>query len=445
MKQTFKFICCGSVDDGKSTLIGRILLDTGNVKKDQLEDARKASLKNGSQEIELAMLLDGLLSEREQQITIDIAHRYFDYHDIRFHILDCPGHKQYTKNMAIAAAEVDTAIVVIDVTKGIQDQTRNHIQICSLFGIKYVCICLTKCDLLSEFEKSIKINDLESDIKQLVKSYSFDYTVIPVSAVTGYNVGFVLDKIESYAQKSFEDNQSITKHVLHVQAAKLYQGARYYYGREINGKELTVGEKYTVWPNNIPITVTASQLHGCFQIAEDVDISMGDCISNASVKISNLIRHQTIWFDPPTPDMLFKHGTKTVHVIRYTDTLLELDNNLVYHNIDEIKQNGFGIFIDAVTKKTLGCCVFCSNDSLGTEERETAKIYFVSSAEDLESQKRECLQKTLCPPIILHLNEVRDALGNDVSISSVHELAIRLQKQNFNVIIYVDSSDISSN
>ena len=120
MKQIFKFICCGNVDDGKSTLIGRMLLDTGNVKKDQLEDAKKASLKNGSDKIELAMLLDGLLSEREQQITIDIAHRYFDYHGIRFHILDCPGHKQYTKNMAIAAAEVDTAIVVIDVTKGLE-------------------------------------------------------------------------------------------------------------------------------------------------------------------------------------------------------------------------------------------------------------------------------------------------------------------------------------
>ena len=101
MKHLFKFICCGNVDDGKSTLIGRLLLDTNNVKKDQIEDALKASHKNGSAQLEPAMLLDGLLDEREQQITIDVAHRYFDYNDIRFHILDCPGHEQYTKNRLV--------------------------------------------------------------------------------------------------------------------------------------------------------------------------------------------------------------------------------------------------------------------------------------------------------------------------------------------------------
>ena len=136
MNCLFKFICCGSVDDGKSTLIGRLLIDSGNVKKDQLEDTLKASKRNGSDILELAMLLDGLMAEREQQITIDIAHRYFDYQDIRFHILDCPGHKQYTQNLAIAAAQADTAVVVIDVTKGISDQTRRHIEICSDFRIK---------------------------------------------------------------------------------------------------------------------------------------------------------------------------------------------------------------------------------------------------------------------------------------------------------------------
>lgn len=438
MKQTFKFICCGNVDDGKSTLIGRILLDTGNVKKDQLEDARRASLKNGSDEIELAMLLDGLLSEREQQITIDIAHRYFDYHDIRFHILDCPGHKQYTKNMAIAAAEVDTAIVVIDVTKGIQEQTLNHIRICSLFDLKNICICLTKCDLISDYKNNIKINVLEEEIKQLMTGYSFDYTIIPVSAVTGYNMDKVLNQIDTYAEKSFIYNQNIKEQILHVQAAKLYQGSRYYYGREINGKELIANKKYVLWPNNIPITVTNSIVHGCFQISENVDISSGDCIANCPVNISNRIYHQTIWFDLPTSDMLLKHGTRIVHVVRYTDHVLELDNDIIYNNIDDVKQNGFGIFIDAVTKKTLGCCVFHSNTSVDSVTNDGVKIYFVSSEEELENKRRECCQKTICPPVVLKIDDLKNTFGVDASIKSIFEFGLYLQQQNFNVIVYGD-------
>ena len=171
MKNLFKFICCGNVDDGKSTLIGRLLLDTNNVKKDQLTDALKASERNGSDKIELAMLLDGLLAEREQQITIDIAHRFFDYQDTRFHILDCPGHEQYTKNMAIAAAEADTAIVVIDITKGIKPQTLKHIEICSLFHIKNLLICLTKADLITwagEVDEN-KLLPLKQEIESVLK------------------------------------------------------------------------------------------------------------------------------------------------------------------------------------------------------------------------------------------------------------------------------------
>ena len=135
MDNLYKFICCGSVDDGKSTLLGRLLLNTGNIKEDQLDDARKISQQKGFENIELGLLLDGLLDEREQQITIDVAHRFFDFDNTRFHILDCPGHEQYTKNMAIAAAEAQAAVLVIDLTKGVSPQTLRHIEICSLFQI----------------------------------------------------------------------------------------------------------------------------------------------------------------------------------------------------------------------------------------------------------------------------------------------------------------------
>ena len=438
MKQIFKFICCGNVDDGKSTLIGRMLLDTDNVKKDQLEDARKASLKNGSEEIELAMLLDGLLSEREQQITIDIAHRYFDYNDIRFHILDCPGHKQYTKNMAIAAAEVDAAIVVIDVTKGIQEQTLNHILICSLFGVKRICLCLTKCDLISDKDNKPnlrQIQKLQTEIEGIMDSYAFEYEIIPVSAVTGYNVDRVLSLICTYAEKSYAESKKIKECILHVQAAKLYQGQRYYYAREVNAIEPCAGTKMTVWPNNIPITITKTHNHGCFQIAENVDISGGDCISNCPVLISNLIRHQAFWFEKPTECMLFKHGTRTVHVVHYSDDVLELDAPLIYNNLDDVKQNGFGIFIDVATKKTLGCCVFKGNATDSLKTKSGTNIYIISSNNSaLSRQQTETFVKSFnLTPAVLDIEDLENK--NIATVKSVYAFASVLKQQGFNVVI----------
>ena len=231
MNQIFKFICCGNVDDGKSTLIGRILLDTDNVTKDQLMDAKKASIQNGSKKTQLSMLLDGLISERQQQITIDIAHRYFDYKDIRFHILDCPGHSQYTKNMATAAAQADSAIVVIDVTKGISEQTKKHIEICSFFKLKNVCICLTKCDLITDVNGIIdskRIDNISNDINDLMKSYDFNYKIIPISSITRFNIDKVLETICLFAKESKKDSENIKDTVIHIQKAKIYDGERYY-------------------------------------------------------------------------------------------------------------------------------------------------------------------------------------------------------------------------
>lgn len=445
MNQIFKFICCGNVDDGKSTLIGRMLLDTGNVKKDQLEDAKKASQKNGSKEIELAMLLDGLLSEREQQITIDIAHRYFDYHNTRFHILDCPGHKQYTKNMAIAAAEVDAAIVVIDVTKGIQEQTLNHILICSLFGLKRICLCLTKCDLILDKNNEPDqepIKKLQTELEQIMDNYKFEYKIIPVSAITGYNIDQVLSLISSYAKTSILEKEKISERILHIQAAKRHDGQRYYYAREVNGLEPKIGDIHTLWPNNIPITITKTHNHGCFQIAENVDISSGDCLSNCSILISNLIQHKTIWFEQPTERMLFKHGTRTVHVVHYTDTVLELDSPLIYNNLDEVKQNGFGIFIDVVTKKTLGCCVFKGNKTSPSKAKAETNIYVISADEvKTTHQKADSFIKSLnFTPVILDAKLLSDK--KVIDSKSVYALATILKQQGFNVIIIASKNEM---
>ena len=441
----FKFICCGNVDDGKSTLIGRILFNTGNVKKDQLEDAKKASLKNGSQQLELSMLLDGLLSEREQQITIDVAHRYFDYQDIRFHIFDCPGHQQYIKNMAIAAAEVDTAIVVIDALKGIQEQTKKHIEICSLFHLKRICVCLNKYDILGT-QRDKKIRQLKLEVQHLMASYSFEYKIIPISALSGYNVDKVLKQLCSYASKSFKDNQRIKDSIIHIQAAKLYQGKRYYYGRIVNDVTPKINEQFTVWPKNIPITITNMPTHGCFQIKENVDISAGDCIANCSVNISNIIHHKTIWFEDPTPNMLLKHGTRVVHVIHYTDDTLELDNPLIFNNIEDVKQNSFGIFIDETFKKTLGCCVFEGNNKSPNND-DKSQIYIISadSKEKLNLEVKKFIKLLNRYSILLDVNELSKIFGTKKDILKItYRLSHMLTKQGHNVIIAVLNKEIKN-
>ena len=248
MKHLFKFICCGNVDDGKSTLIGRLLLDTNNVKKDQIEDALKASHKNGSALLEPAMLLDGLLDEREQQITIDVAHRYFDYNDIRFHILDCPGHEQYTKNMAIAAAEANTAIIVVDTTKGIKPQTLKHIEICDLFQLKNILICLTKTDLLPEIKKADIINLIKTELSNILNTYNFSYKIIPVSAITGENTSQVIDFLyEQALNHSYIKQDQITAHIL---TSKLFKIKRYYYPTGSYKNKLKRDMQLTVLPQN---------------------------------------------------------------------------------------------------------------------------------------------------------------------------------------------------
>ena len=149
-KDILKFITCGSVDDGKSTLIGRLLYDTQLIFDDQLSSLEIDSKKVGTQgnDIDLALLVDGLSSEREQGITIDIAHRYFTTKKRKFVVLDTPGHTEYTRNMATGASNADLAIILIDASKGILPQTRRHSYICSLMGIKDLIIAVNKIDLV---------------------------------------------------------------------------------------------------------------------------------------------------------------------------------------------------------------------------------------------------------------------------------------------------------
>ncbi|WP_039913837.1 sulfate adenylyltransferase subunit CysN [Cellvibrio mixtus] len=188
-KELLRFLTCGSVDDGKSTLIGRLLHDSKMIYEDQLEAIKSDSVKHGTtgEKIDLALLVDGLQAEREQGITIDVAYRYFSTAKRKFIIADTPGHEQYTRNMATGASTCDLAIILIDARYGVVTQTRRHSYIASLLGIKHIVVAVNKMDLLdfdqTAFEK-IKQDYLDFSSKLAMKDVMF----VPISALDGDNV-----------------------------------------------------------------------------------------------------------------------------------------------------------------------------------------------------------------------------------------------------------------
>ncbi|WP_159820971.1 sulfate adenylyltransferase subunit CysN [Colwellia sp. 20A7] len=188
-KELVRFLTCGSVDDGKSTLIGRLLHDSKMIFEDQLAAIEKDSKKSGTtgEAIDLALLVDGLQSEREQGITIDVAYRYFATDKRKFIIADTPGHEQYTRNMATGASTCDIAIILIDARYGVQTQTRRHSFICSLLGIKHIVVAVNKMDLVDYSQE--KYQAIKKDYREFAESLNFeDVRFVPMSALNGDNV-----------------------------------------------------------------------------------------------------------------------------------------------------------------------------------------------------------------------------------------------------------------
>ncbi len=188
-KELVRFLTCGSVDDGKSTLIGRLLHDSKMIFEDQLAAIEKDSKKSGTtgETIDLALLVDGLQSEREQGITIDVAYRYFSTDRRKFIIADTPGHEQYTRNMATGASNCDLAIILIDARRGVQVQTRRHSFICSLLGIKHVLVAVNKMDLIDYDQE--RYQQIKKEYREFAESLTFDdVRFVPISALNGDNV-----------------------------------------------------------------------------------------------------------------------------------------------------------------------------------------------------------------------------------------------------------------
>ena len=257
MKSLLKFITCGSVDDGKSTLIGHMLYDAKLIFADQ-EKALELESRVGSRDgkIDYSLLLDGLMAEREQGITIDVAYRYFTTEKRSFIVADTPGHEEYTRNMAVGASFADVAVILTDATQGMLIQTRRHIRICSLMGIRHFVFAVNKMDLV-HYDKSV-YDKICRDIKKFVSEFDIvTLRIIPVSATEGDNITVKSSKVPWYRGDTlleYLENIEVAnlstqdKFVMAVQrVCRPDHNFRGFQG-QINEGEISVGDEIIVLP-----------------------------------------------------------------------------------------------------------------------------------------------------------------------------------------------------
>ena len=299
-----RFATVGSVDDGKSTLIGRLLVDTKQLFDDQLDALAVAAQRRGTADMDLSFITDGLRAEREQGITIDVAYRYAATPHRKYVIADCPGHVQYTANMATGASTADLVLMVIDATAGLKEQTRRHLCIASLLGVRHVVACANKMDLAG-WERAA-FDHVVEEMTLLANRLGIEsLTVIPISALAGDNVvdrsdaapwydgPTVLEALEAAPAGGWANLHGSTDHDasrLPVQWIIRQAGGGRTYAGMVYGQPLKVGATVTVLPDGRPTTVkgiTTPQgpvevaevgLSVAVDLADDLDVSRGEMI-----------------------------------------------------------------------------------------------------------------------------------------------------------------------
>ena len=295
-----RFITAGSVDDGKSTLIGRLLYDSKSILIDHLDAIQKQSKNKDNGEIDLALLTDGLRAEREQGITIDVAYKYFSTPKRKFIIADAPGHIQYTRNMVTGASNSQLAIVLVDARKGVIEQTRRHSIIASLLNMPHVVVAINKMDLVN-YDESI-YNKIIEEYQLLAASLELhDVKYIPISALKGDNIVDPSENLPWYKGETllhYLENVAISsdinlslkrfyvQYVIRPQLPELHD-YRGYAGRIISGI-YRKGDKITIQPSGIETTISAIEIAGTeveeafatqsvvMHLADNVDVSRGD-------------------------------------------------------------------------------------------------------------------------------------------------------------------------
>ncbi|MCJ8327945.1 MAG: sulfate adenylyltransferase subunit CysN [Campylobacterales bacterium] len=406
-KELLRFITCGSVDDGKSTLIGRLLHDSKMIFEDQLAAIKKDSIKSGTTdgEFDLALLVDGLQSEREQGITIDVAYRYFATDKRKFIIADTPGHEQYTRNMATGASTADLAIILIDARYGVQTQTRRHSFITKLLGIKHLIIAINKMDLVDFSEE--RYEEIVSEYQEFADEIGLtsDITMIPLSALNGDNVVNLSDKspwykgltlmstLETLEISSDRDLSHFRMPVQYVNRPNLnFRG----FCGTIAAGIINVGDSITVLPSgkssrvkeivtydgNLPYAY--AQMAITLTLEDEIDISRGDVIvkSDEQADVSDTFDVNIVWMDekPLTKgtsyyikraatvttatidsfyyktdvNTLEQTACNTLNLNEIAHVKLSLNQKIAYDSYDHIKTMGSFVIIDRVTNNTVG-------------------------------------------------------------------------------------------
>ncbi len=302
--ELLRFTTAGSVDDGKSTLIGRLLLDSKAIFEDQMEAIERASIRSGGEDVNLALLTDGLKAEREQGITIDVAYRYFATPKRKFIIADTPGHIQYTRNMVTGASTANAAIILVDARHGVLEQTRRHTYIASLLQIPHIIICVNKMDLV-DYKQEV-FEEIEAEVEAISSKLSVkDVRYVPISALVGDNVVdrsenmdwyrgptlmYLLENLHIGSDINRNDFRMPVQYVIRPQS-KDYPDYRGYGGRILSGN-LNVGDTVKVLPSGFTSKVKTIDLFTesmeraiapqsiTVQLEDDIDISRGDMLVN---------------------------------------------------------------------------------------------------------------------------------------------------------------------
>lgn len=365
-KRLLRFLTCGNVDDGKSTLIGRLLHDTQMIYDDQLASLKKDSKKFNTtdQEIDLALLVDGLQSEREQGITIDVAYRYFSTSKRKFIIADCPGHEQYTRNMATGASTCDLAIILIDARYGVQTQTRRHSFIVSLLGIRQVVVAVNKMDLVDYSEQTF--NQIRDDYLAFAAHLNIpNIQFVPMSALRGDNVvsrsevmgwyhGEPLLTLLEDADTTTLNHQDFRFPVQYVNRPNL--DFRGFAGTLASGV-VRVGDEVTVLPSGKRSTIarivtfdgdldeTFAPQSVTLTLKDEVDVSRGDMLvhSNNQPQVGDSVEATVVWMaeEPMLPNKQydFKIATRaTPGSISAIDYRIDV-NSLSQHEAVRLELN----------------------------------------------------------------------------------------------------------
>jgi sulfate adenylyltransferase subunit 1 len=359
--ELLRFSTAGSVDDGKSTLIGRLLYDAKSIFEDQLLAVEDASERRGLDYVNLALLTDGLRAEREQGITIDVAYRYFATANRSFVLADCPGHVQYTRNTVTGSSTADVVVLLVDARKGVLEQTRRHLAVTALLRVPHVVVAVNKIDLV-DFSQEV-YDRVEAEVQAVARELGVvDAIAIPVSALDGDNIAersartpwyagpSLLELLEALPPSEDPANESFrlpVQLVIRPQGAardEKYRDYRGYAGQVASGV-VRVGDEVVALPSGRRTTVTGIDLGDreldeafapqsvTLRLADELDISRGDVIAAAAdaPEPTQDIKAVVCWLGDaplrPGQRLLLKHGSRTVQTaVRTLDGALDLDD-----------------------------------------------------------------------------------------------------------------------